>query len=68
MSFSRIYNVFFKRNSVFVGTIFASAFIFQAAFDSGITKWYNNHNKGKLWVDVKKSLEEGNGDDDDDDE
>ncbi|AGO09846.1 AaceriAAL145Wp [[Ashbya] aceris (nom. inval.)] len=68
MSFSTLYNTLFRRNSVFVGTIFASAFVFQAAFDSGITAWYENRNKGKLWKDVKLQLQNGGDDDDEDDE
>lgn len=68
--FSTLYKVLFKRNSVFVGTIFASAFVFQATFDDAITRWYDNHNKGKLWADVKQKLKDGgdNDDDEDDDE
>lgn len=66
-SFSSLYRVLFKRNSVFVGTVLASAFVFQASFDTAITKWYENHNKGKLWKDVKLQLQEG-GDDEDEDE
>lgn len=52
---------------MFVGTIFASAFVFQATFDDVITSWYENHNRGKLWQDVKKQLQDG-GDDEGDDE
>ncbi|CCC67245.1 hypothetical protein NCAS_0A06870 [Naumovozyma castellii] len=55
-SFSTIYRTFFKRNSVFVGTIFAGAFVFQVLFDSSVTSWYENHNKGKLWKDVKAQI------------
>lgn len=43
----------FKRNSVFVGTIFLGAFIFQSSFDTLMNKWWEAHNKGKLWKDVK---------------
>ncbi|SCU85807.1 LADA_0D09846g1_1 [Lachancea dasiensis] len=68
MAFSTIYNVFFKRNSVFVGTVFAASFVFQAAFDSSVTAWYEAHNKGKLWKDVKLKLAEGGDDEDEDDE
>ncbi|CCD24507.1 ubiquinol--cytochrome-c reductase subunit 9 NDAI_0D01930 [Naumovozyma dairenensis CBS 421] len=68
MSFSSVYKVLFKRNSVFVGTIFVSAFIFQAVFDTSVTSWYENHNKGKLWKDVQARIAAGNGDGDDDDE
>lgn len=53
---------------MFVGTILASAFVFQATFDSGITAWYENHNKGKLWKDVKKQVLNGGGDEDDEDD
>ncbi|CCE92683.1 ubiquinol--cytochrome-c reductase subunit 9 TDEL_0E04400 [Torulaspora delbrueckii] len=68
MAFSTLYKVLFKRNSVFVGTVFASAFVFQATFDSAVTKWYENHNKGKLWADVKQQLKDGGDDEDEDDE
>lgn len=51
-----------------MGTVFASAFVFQAAFDSGVTRWYEAHNKGKLWKDVKLKLGEAGEDDDEDDE
>ncbi|CAR21511.1 ubiquinol--cytochrome-c reductase subunit 9 [Lachancea thermotolerans CBS 6340] len=68
MAFSTIYNIFFKRNSIFVGTVFASSFVFQAAFDSAVTSWYEQHNKGKLWKDVKAKLAQGGDDDDEDDE
>lgn len=55
----------FKRNSVYVATIFGGAFAFQGFFDVAVTKWYENHNKGKLWKDIKGKLGEA-GDDDDD--
>lgn len=57
----------YKRNSVYVATIFAGAFAFQAFFDSSVTKWYENHNKGKLWKDVKGKFLEG-GEEEEDDE
>ncbi|SCU79426.1 LAFA_0B03048g1_1 [Lachancea sp. 'fantastica'] len=68
MAFSTIYNVFFKRNATFVGTVFAASFVFQTAFDSGVTSWYEAHNKGKLWKDVKLKIGESGDDEDDDDE
>ncbi|AET40968.1 ubiquinol--cytochrome-c reductase subunit 9 Ecym_7117 [Eremothecium cymbalariae DBVPG len=64
----KLYNILFKRNSVFVGTIFASAFVFQAVFDNAVTSWYESHNKGKLWKDVKLKLMDSADDDDEDDE
>ncbi|KAJ1916153.1 qcr9 subunit 9 of the ubiquinol cytochrome-c reductase complex, partial [Tieghemiomyces parasiticus] len=41
-----IYNTFFKRNSVFVGTILVSAYVFQLSFDGIVNRWYANRNKG----------------------
>lgn len=63
MSFASLYKVLFKRNSVFVGSVLVSAFVFQGVFDSAVTAWYENHNKGKLWKDVKLQL--GAAEDDD---
>ncbi|KAF8164997.1 cytochrome b-c1 complex subunit 9 [Crassisporium funariophilum] len=48
------YNAFFKRNSVFVGTVFASAFAFGIGFDVGVTKFYDAWNKGKQWKDIRQ--------------
>ncbi|CAK7894078.1 cytochrome b-c1 complex subunit 9, mitochondrial [[Candida] anglica] len=56
----------FKRNSVYVATIFGGAFVFQGFFDVAVTNWYENHNKGKLWKDIKGNL--GASEDDEDDE
>ncbi|CAH2355193.1 cytochrome b-c1 complex subunit 9, mitochondrial [[Candida] railenensis] len=57
----------FQRNSIYVATIFGGAFAFQGFFDVAVTKWYENHNKGKLWHDVKGKFLDG-GDEDEDDE
>lgn len=62
--YTSIVNTFFKRNSVMVGTFIAGAFVFQPTFDVAVTKWYENHNKGKLWKDIKGSI----GGEDEDDE
>lgn len=43
---SSIYNVLFRRNSVFVPTIFLGAFAFSIGFDTATTKWWDAHNKG----------------------
>ncbi|ODQ57276.1 hypothetical protein WICANDRAFT_18002, partial [Wickerhamomyces anomalus NRRL Y-366-8] len=60
--YTSIYNTLIKRNSVYVGTIFVGAFVFQGFFDVAVTKFYENHNKGKLWKDIKGKYLEG-GDD-----
>ncbi|WFD27890.1 hypothetical protein MNAN1_002898 [Malassezia nana] len=36
-----------------VGTIFAGAFGFGIAFDTLTEKWWDNHNKGKQWKDIR---------------
>ena len=58
----------YSRETLFTLLLFlVGAFAFQGFFDVGVNKWYENHNKGKLWKDVKGKFLEG-GDDDEDDE
>ncbi|KAI8577418.1 hypothetical protein K450DRAFT_252332 [Umbelopsis ramanniana AG] len=47
------YNTLVKKNSVFVATIFASAFAFEVAFDTTSTRVWDSLNKGKQWKDIK---------------
>ncbi|GMM32151.1 ubiquinol--cytochrome-c reductase subunit 9 [Martiniozyma asiatica (nom. inval.)] len=54
--YSAIYNLVFKRNSVFVASVFASAFVFQVGLDEAVTSWYEERNKGKLWKDLKPKV------------
>ncbi|CAK9785738.1 unnamed protein product [Cutaneotrichosporon oleaginosum] len=60
MSFSNaIYNVLFRRNSVMVPAVFASAFAFSLSYDTVTSAWWDKHNKGKLWKDIRhKYIEE----------
>ncbi|KAF8537688.1 cytochrome b-c1 complex subunit 9 [Trichophaea hybrida] len=48
-----IYNTLFRRNYVFVGTVFASAFTFEMFFDSVSDKIYDRLNKGRQWKDIR---------------
>ncbi|BFZ53768.1 Cytochrome b-c1 complex subunit 9, mitochondrial [Savitreella phatthalungensis] len=48
-----IYSTLFKRNSVFVGTIFATGFVFKIAFDMGTSALYDRANAGKQWKDIR---------------
>ncbi|KAI5801456.1 cytochrome b-c1 complex subunit 9 [Peziza echinospora] len=48
-----IYDVLLKRNYIFVGTVFASAFLFEVAFDSGTNKLWDRLNKGRQWKDIR---------------
>ncbi|KAG2206880.1 cytochrome b-c1 complex subunit 9 [Mucor mucedo] len=48
-----IYNTFFKKNSVFVASIFTGAIAFEVAFDSTADKLWDSFNKGKQWKDIE---------------
>ncbi|OCL04775.1 ubiquinol-cytochrome C reductase [Glonium stellatum] len=50
---SSLYNLFFRKNTVMLGTVFASAFAIQMAFDSGSEKIWDGINKGRQWKDIK---------------
>lgn len=52
------YNTIVKRNSVYVTTIFASAFAFGVGFDVGVTKLWDSWNKGKQWKDIRQKYVE----------
>jgi hypothetical protein len=41
-----IYSTFFKRNSVFVSSVFIGAFTFSIGFDLATTAFWDYHNKG----------------------
>ncbi|KII95880.1 hypothetical protein PLICRDRAFT_170479 [Plicaturopsis crispa FD-325 SS-3] len=47
------YNALVKRNSVYVSSIFIGAFAFGVGFDVGITKFWDSHNQGKQWKDIR---------------
>lgn len=51
-----------------MATILGGAFAFQGFFDSAVTAWYENHNKGKLWKDLKIKLKEEPAEEDEDDD
>ncbi|EAU84558.1 hypothetical protein CC1G_00077 [Coprinopsis cinerea okayama7 len=48
-----LYNTIFKRNSVFVSTVFVGAFAFGIGFDTGVSKFFDYWNKGKQWKDIR---------------
>ncbi|KAL5530596.1 QCR9 [Sanghuangporus sanghuang] len=51
-----LYNTLFKRNSVFVSSVFVGAFAFSIGFDVGINAFWDRWNQGdiqKQWKDVK---------------
>merc|ERR1712230_77064 len=48
-----IFNGVFRRNYVFLSTVFAGAFAFEMAFDTGTDLIWNSINKGRQWRDIK---------------
>ncbi|KAG5370354.1 Cytochrome b-c1 complex subunit 9 [Yarrowia sp. C11] len=60
------YNVFVKRNSAFVATILASAFVFDMTFETAIDNVWDRLNAGKQWKDIRYKYVEAAGDDEDD--
>ncbi|KAI8391597.1 cytochrome b-c1 complex subunit 9 [Radiomyces spectabilis] len=53
-----IYNTIFKRNSVFITSIFAGAIAFNMGFDTVTDKVWDNMNQGKQWKDIKHKYEQ----------
>ncbi|KAI0796473.1 ubiquinol-cytochrome C reductase UQCRX/QCR9-like protein [Abortiporus biennis] len=51
--FNTFYNTIAKRNSIFVPTIFATAFAFSISFDVGVTSFWDRWNQGKQWKDIR---------------
>ncbi|ORY59407.1 cytochrome b-c1 complex subunit 9 [Leucosporidium creatinivorum] len=43
----------FSRNTVFVGTVFFGAFAFGIGYDKATSAWWDNHNRGKQWADIR---------------
>ncbi|XP_017265980.1 cytochrome b-c1 complex subunit 9 [Kryptolebias marmoratus] len=53
-----IYNVFFRRSSVFTVTIVVSTLVFERAFDQGGDALFEHLNRGKLWKHIKHNYSE----------
>ncbi|GMM50893.1 hypothetical protein DASB73_018510 [Starmerella bacillaris] len=50
---SKIYNILFRRNSVFISAIFGAAFFVDIGFNSAVDKYFDYVNQGKQWKDIK---------------
>ncbi|KAI1757304.1 cytochrome b-c1 complex subunit 9 [Xylaria castorea] len=48
-----LYNAFFRRNFQMLGFVFASAFVFEMAYDTGMNKLWDSINKGRQWKDIR---------------
>ncbi|KAL4399008.1 Cytochrome b-c1 complex subunit 9, mitochondrial [Malassezia pachydermatis] len=57
------YNLIVKRNSIYVGSILAGAFGFGIAFDTLTEKWWDSHNRGMQWKDIRDKYVTADGDD-----
>ncbi|KAF9408356.1 hypothetical protein BGZ94_002341 [Podila epigama] len=56
--FARLgYNTIVKRNSIFLTTIFVSAFAAEMVFDSVSDRIWDNLNKGRQWKDIAHKYE-----------
>ncbi|ODQ49999.1 ubiquinol-cytochrome C reductase [Saitoella complicata NRRL Y-17804] len=54
MAFSTtLYNTVFKRNSIYLSTIFLGAFGFQIVYDVGTSRFWDKMNAGKQWKDIR---------------
>ena len=52
-----LYNVIGKRTSTYVLSVMVGAFAFERLFDAGTDKFFEVHNQGKLWQDLKHKYE-----------
>ncbi|KAL2358445.1 cytochrome b-c1 complex subunit 9, partial [Cryomyces antarcticus] len=50
---SGIYNSIFKRNTVFLATVFLGAFAFEITFDTASSRIWDTINRGRQWKDIK---------------
>ncbi|KAI5292107.1 hypothetical protein KEM52_006612 [Ascosphaera acerosa] len=60
-----IYNSLFRRNAVYLTSIFVGAFAFEMAFDTVSDRIWDSMNKGRQWKDIKYRYMKAGGDDDD---
>ncbi|CAD6504231.1 BgTH12-05964 [Blumeria graminis f. sp. triticale] len=48
-----LYNLLFRKNYVFLGVVFASAFAFEIGFDKSIDRIWDRTNAGRQWKDIR---------------
>ncbi|KAH6643957.1 cytochrome b-c1 complex subunit 9 [Boeremia exigua] len=58
-----IYNTVFRSNITLLGTVFATAFGMQLAFDTGSERIWDGINRGRQWKDIKQRYMEAAEDD-----
>ncbi|KAN0077561.1 UQCRX/QCR9 like ubiquinol-cytochrome C reductase, partial [Elaphomyces granulatus] len=47
------FRTFFRRNAVFLTTVFAGAFAFEIAFDTVSSRIWDSINRGRQWKDIR---------------
>ncbi|KAJ9197768.1 hypothetical protein DTO164E3_5622 [Paecilomyces variotii] len=62
---SVIYQTLFRRNAVFLSSIFVGAFAFEIAFDTASNKVWDCLNKGRQWKDIRHKYIQAAQEDDD---
>ncbi|KAL1310878.1 hypothetical protein AAFC00_001109 [Neodothiora populina] len=61
---SVINSTLFKRNAIFLSTVFVSAFALEIVWDNASAGVWDSINRGRQWKDIKqKYLAEGDDDD-----
>ncbi|KAG5981582.1 hypothetical protein E4U55_002784 [Claviceps digitariae] len=53
----------FRKNYAMLAAVFGAGFVFEVGFNNGINKWWDNHNRGRQWKDIRSRYVEG-GDED----
>jgi ubiquinol-cytochrome c reductase subunit 9 len=53
----RVRHTWLRSNAIFLGTVFAAAFVGEILVDDGIDWLWRWHNRGKLWADVEARLQ-----------
>lgn len=56
MAFEGLYRTFMRRNSVYIGFIFAGAFVGEKVLNGAIDAMWESSNKGKLYKHLEASL------------
>ncbi|KAL2916144.1 Cytochrome b-c1 complex subunit 9 [Polyrhizophydium stewartii] len=49
-----VYNVFFRRSSSYLATIFATAFVAEIAIDGFSDRLWDAANRGRQWKDIRE--------------
>ncbi|GAB0137327.1 hypothetical protein EsDP_00005598 [Epichloe bromicola] len=53
----------FRKNYAMLAAVFGAGFAFEVGFNNGVNKWWDNHNRGRQWKDIRNKYVEG-GDED----